>query len=60
MEFTDIAKVISGMAGDSLDAQFRWWLAGYAAGWLLCLVNLTIRILRWAAMPHNGGIRTEL
>lgn len=60
MNISDLQTIISGYAADDIDAQFRWWLAGFIAGWLLCLLNLILRVLRWAAVPKGGGVKTEL
>lgn len=61
MNLSELPAIIGGYASDSIDAQFRWWLAGFVAGWSLCLLNLVIRLLRWAASPNRGGgVKTEL
>lgn len=60
MNISDLYMVISGYASDSIDAQFRWWFAGFVGGWTLCLLNLIIRVLRWAAAPKGGGVKVEL
>lgn len=60
MNWADLPIIISGPAADSIDAQFRWWFAGFIAGWTLCLLNLILRMLRWAAAPKGGGVKLEL
>lgn len=60
MNWSQLQTIIGGMASDGIDAQFRWWFAGFIAGWTICLLNLIIRVLRWAAAPKGGGVKLEL
>lgn len=60
MSLSDLYLLIGGMASDGIDAQFRWWFSGYVACWMICLLSLCIRFLRWVFVPKGGGVKVEL